>query len=99
MTRDLVDQFKDRDRGRFGDNEALAAPPLRQKRSDRAANVTLTLRLMEDRPTSLAVVDPAQLGKVKWSFLPKSQISFESRDESLVEVTMPLWLAIKEGFA
>lgn len=40
--------------------------------------------------------DPAKPG-TKWEWLPKSKIEFVRKSQSLVEVTMPKWLAKEKG--
>jgi hypothetical protein len=93
MTRDTFDNFTPPDRGRFGENESES---VRGNDSVRSNLCDLTLELKEERPLSIAVVDPAKPG-MKWAWLPKSQIEFEKKGPSVVEVAMPQWLAKDKG--
>lgn len=92
--RDTVDMFKQPERGRFGEDEQHrpGRGPKIDKSEDKDA-VELTLRLMEDRPLSIAVVPHDKFGKSRWAFLPKSQIEFELLNATTVTVRMPTWLA------
>ena len=77
------------DRRRFGDDEA--ARPRR-----RSTTTVLTLELKSTRFDSIAVVDPAHAGRV-WTFLPRSQIAFVHKTPTVIEVTLPTWLARDKG--
>lgn len=93
MSRDTVDRFRPRERGLFGDNEYRSSDAQRLTGASRLHD--LTLQLMEERPLSIAVTDPARPGS-KWIFLPKSKIEFEVKG-ALVSVTIPEWLAKEKG--
>ncbi len=97
--RDSYDMFEQPERGRFGENE--------QHRPGRGPKVTgasdlqdFTLILKYEKPTAIAVVDPAKpsLNNGKWIWLPKSQVEFERGRGASVVVTMPEWLAVDKGF-
>lgn len=91
MSRDTFDLFKEPDRGRFGDNESI-----RGNDSVRSDLVDLTLTFRMERPLAIAVTDPAKPG-TEWIWLPKSKIEFEKKSATIVVVTMPEWLAKKNG--
>jgi hypothetical protein len=94
MTRDTFDMFQEPKRGRFGDNEAEQP---RQVRINGASDlIDVTLQLQHEKPLSIAVTDPATPGS-KWIWLPKSQIEFEKLAGGAVKVTLPEWLAKKQG--
>jgi hypothetical protein len=94
--KDAADMFAPRARGRCGDNEAQHRPGRGPKVTGAAGLVDLTLRLVRERPLSIAVTDPAQPGG-KWIFLPKSQIEYADKGAGVVEVTLPGWLARDKG--
>ena len=95
MSRDTFDMFAPKDRGRFGENEC-GNESIRGNDSVRSDLIDLILHLQDERPLSIAVTDPAKPG-AKWEWLPKSKIEFERKSQSLVEVTMPRWLAKEKG--
>lgn len=86
-----IDMF-DRDRGRFGDNEISG-------RVTGASNlVDVMVYLMHDKAEkkAIAVRDPAK-AKGEWIWLPRSQIEYFETEPGIVIVTMPNWLAEKNG--
>lgn len=86
-----IDVFNN-DRGRFGDNEN--AP-----RVTGASNlVDVTVYLMHDQPDkkAIAVLDPVKKNG-DWIWLPRSQIEYVEREPEIAIVTMPDWLAEKNG--
>ena len=94
MTRDTFDLFQEKERGRFGDNESES---MRGNDSARSDLVDLRLMLREERPLSIAVVDPAKPGAQKWIWLPRSKIEIEFVAAGYVDVTLPAWLAKEKG--
>jgi len=91
MTRDTFDLFQQPERGRFGQSE------LRQRDRGGEANSTeLTLCLHRDNPLSITVSDPAK-PRSKWISLPKSRIEYREIKKGVVEVSLPEWLAKREG--
>ncbi len=95
MTRDTFDMFEKSDRGRFGDNEQHR-PGNGPRVSGASDLVDIALTFKDERPASIAVVDPSKPGS-KWIFLPKSQIEFEHGASGSVVVTIPQWLAREKG--
>lgn len=96
MTRDAFDQFTPPDRGRFGDNEDTPRNP----RVTGASNlVDITVHLRHEKPAAIAVI-PTDKISVKWTWLPRSMIEFVrkgAQDSTLIEVTLPEWLAKEKG--
>ena len=90
---DAFEFMRDRDsaRGRFCDE------PIRGNDSMRSDLVDLTLELRAEKPLSIAVSDPAKPSATPWVWLPKSQIEFVRKSASVVEVTMPEWIAKQKG--
>jgi hypothetical protein len=89
-----VDEFmreRNETRGRFGDDE------VRGNDSVRSDLVDLTLQLRCERPSSIAVSDPAKPRAAPWTWLPRSQIEIEKKSASVVVVTVPKWLAREKG--
>ena len=60
------------------------------------APVELTLAFHDDAPLSIEVSDPAKAG-ARRIHLPKSQIEYRPIGPGAVEVTIPEWLAKREG--
>ena len=96
-SRDAFDQFEQRDRGLFGDNEMAE-----QHRPGRGPRVTgasdlhdLTLILKAQTAQAIGVLDPAKpsLNNGQPIWLPKSQVEFEHGKGGTVVVTLPEWLA------
>lgn len=87
-----IDMF-DRDRDRFGDNESSPG------RVTGTSNlVDVTVYLMHDKPEkkAIAVTDPAKPNG-GWIWLPRSQIEYVKTEPGIVIVTLPDWLAEKNG--
>ncbi len=61
-----------------------------------ASPIELTLAFHDDGPLSIEVSDPAQPGSRRIN-LPKSQIDYRPIGKGAVEVSIPEWLARKEG--
>jgi hypothetical protein len=93
--RDTFDMFQDKPRGRFGDGET-SDRPIRCNADARSNLTDLTLVLMDERPLSIAVADPAKPGTT-WAWLAKSQIEYRPLGKGAVEVTLPTWLAKEKG--
>lgn len=88
--KDTVDMFRDKDRGRFDDNESV-----RGNDSVRSDLVDLTLTLRNDRkPLAIAVSKPDSR---EWVWLPKSRIEYRTVGGANVEVTLPARLAREKG--
>jgi len=95
MTRDTFDMFQKPERGRFGDNEQHR--PGRGPRVTGASDlVDLKLQIVQDRPLSLILRDPAK-PHLRGAPLPKSQIEYREISAGVVEVTMPRWLALEKA--
>ena len=61
--------------------------------------VDLTLHIRAEKPLAIAVI-PSDKVSAKWTWLPRSQIEFVrkgGRDSTLIECTMPDWLAKDKG--
>ncbi len=93
MTRDTFDHFQPRDRGLFGDNEQRES----ESRVTRSNLCDLTLVFRMERPLAIAVSDPAAGANAPMIWLPKSQCEFEMKSATVVEVSMPSWLAKEKG--
>lgn len=85
-----IDMFNDR--GRFGDNETSS----RVNGRSNLVDVTLYLEMDNSEKKAIAVSDPAKANK-KWIWLPRSQIEYIEQEPGIVVVTMPDWLAEKNG--
>lgn len=89
--RDTFDLFTPRERGRFGDNESSDTRVNAGVKSDL---VDLDLSYCGQTEKALGVKNAAV---VKWIWLPKSMIQFEMTGKGTVRVTLPEWLAKREG--
>jgi hypothetical protein len=92
-----IDMFE-ADRGRFGENE-IQHRPGRGPRVTGASNlVDVRVYLMHDKPEkkAIAVRDPTK-PHGEWIWLPRSQIEYVKREPGIVVVTLPDWLAEKNG--
>ena len=60
--------------------------------------VDVAVYLMHDKPEkkAIAVCDPAKT-KAEWIWLPRSQIEYVKTEPGIAIVTMPNWLAEKNG--
>lgn len=100
MNRDTFDMFRDKDRGRFGDNESV-----RGNDSVRPNLCDLDLILHNDNPSkkAIAVSLYANTPFALWVWLPRSMIEYERTGigsmygAALVRVTLPEPLAKEKG--
>lgn len=60
--------------------------------------IDIACQIMAEREKAIAVADGTTHddGKLKWFWLPRSQIEIEPNGKSFI-VTMPEWLAIEKG--
>lgn len=109
MTRDTFDMFQDKERGRFGDNEA--STPSRQRVTGASDLIDLTMFLHAESKRGQkdeGTIRISQTGddtRAQW--IPKSQVEFTltgRRERSrqgqgceIVTVTIPEWLAREKG--
>lgn len=59
--------------------------------------VDLTMQLHHETEKAILVSDDGEEGHAKW--LPRALIEVNKLKPNIVEVTMPVWLAEREGFA
>lgn len=100
MTRDTLDMFERKERGRFGDNES--AP--RQRVTGASDLCDLDLILHNDNPTkkAIAVSLRGDTPFAQWVWLPRSLIEYEGtgigvNGSALVRVTLPEYVAKEKG--
>lgn len=112
MTRDTFDMFQDKDRGRFGDEEQSRSRPRVTGASD-LHDLTLVFHheTSPGKPDSGALLASIDGDENKAVWLPKSQIEFKATGNYVtgrrkngqavrlvtVTVTLPEWLAVKNG--
>lgn len=97
--RDTVDLFTERERGRFGENEARD-----DDRVTKSNLCDLDLILHNDNPSkqAIAVSLRADTPFIHWAWLPRSMIEYErtgigADKAALVRVTLPESLATSKG--
>lgn len=92
---DTFDKFQPPERGRFGDNE------IRGNDSVRSSLVDVTVTFVTATEKAIGVVaEGTKVGPT--IYLAKSLIEYEPREPrngQTIEVTMPRWLAKREGLA
>lgn len=105
--RDTFDAFEQQDRGRFGENEERREPQRHRPRVTGASDlVDLDMVHHVDRDTAKAVFVSFGL-RIEGQYLPRSQIEieaigtverkFKGEFDQKVRITLPEWLAKREG--
>jgi hypothetical protein len=68
----------------------------------RSSLIDIDVQIMDEREKAIAVADGSieatERGeRIKWFWLPRSQIEIISRDENDATITLPRWLAEEKG--
>lgn len=64
--------------------------------------IDVACKIMQERPASIAVADGTMemhegRERLKWFWLPRSQIEIDKQPDGSAIVTMPEWLTIEKG--